>query len=268
MKTVRHNLQWIALAGIMFDATPASAQADAAVPPRTSDSPAPEELQDQPAPNPEPSASRFRYGGRAYILTGYYDVESDRRVSNNFDPEISTSFASDTGTVGGGLAGVVTFAGFAADLGLEYTDIDLFSITEATLRLSRKLTRRFGVVAGLRVAEQGDGFANDDIYREYGFLAGVTFGPFAVPIAALSRLSVSTGLNYNGSRIDIEGPKTPHADGLTATIRVSDQGSPWSASLRYRRFEFDNKIESGAAIAREDLTEQYVSAVLEYQIFR
>lgn len=269
MKTSRTCVVLAASAGIAFNMNPARAQTEPVVEPAATASPLPGEVS-APPPVPEKPRSNLGFLGRVYVLTGLYDVKSTRDVTNNFDPEIATRFDSDTGMVGGGFTGAISAAGFVGDLGLEYTDIDRFSVTEAVLRVSRKLTRNFGVAVGYRVAQQGDGFANDDIYQEAGYLVGVTFGPVAIPFASLDRLQLTAGLAYNGSQIDLKSTSgdKPNADGLTASVRLLDWRSPWSVLLRYRRFEFDTTTRSGAAVVREDLTEQYLSFAVEYRIQR
>lgn len=226
-----------------------------------------------PDVKPPPSSSvmeKVRWGGRLSVFTGLYDVDSERAVSNGFDPILSTDFETDTGMVGAGISGFSSLGNYVADLVLEYTDIDRFSITEAQFRLNRRLNRWLNVFAGYRVAQQGDGFANDDIYRESGYLVGTGAGPVALPfVDASRRLQLAGAVTYNGSELELPSDGgSPSADGLVLSLRLSRQASPWSVSLRYRRFAFDNSTPLGSGSIKEDVTEQYVSAAVEYLLTR
>jgi hypothetical protein len=152
---------------------------------------------------------------------------------------------------------------------MEYSDIDTFSVTEAMFRLNTALTRYFSVIVGYRVALQGDGFGSDDVYQESGYLAGLGVGPVELPWQALGRrFALSAAAAYNGSEIDLPSGRSPDADGVAASVKLSVAGSPWALAVRYRRFEFDDRSQDGVISTREGITEQYLSAAVEYRLGR
>lgn len=229
-------------------------------------SPVAQEETTPPAPS---MLSKMRWLGRVSLSSGLYDIESTRAVSNGFDPAATQNFESDTGMFGGGVSGLAILGRYTGEVALEYSDIDTFSVTEAMFRLNTALTRYFSLIVGYRVALQGDGFGNDDVYRESGYLAGVGFGPVELPWqAAGRRFALSAAAAYNGSEIDLPSGNTPNADGLAASVKLSVAGSPWAVAVRYRRFEFDDGSQEGVISTREDLTEQYLSAAVEYRLGR
>lgn len=270
MTTLRSYRRLLVAAGFALWGGAAVAQNEAsgepAAPPATV--PAAPDPTPQTRPPPASIMENVRFVGRISILTGLYDIKSDRRVSNGFDPAVPSEFDSDTGMVGGGVSGSFVVGNYSADAILEYTDIDRFSVTEGIARVGYRLVRTLIASVGYRVAQQGDGFANDDVYEEAGYLVGLGVGPVPVPFIQSQRLFLSGAVTYNGSELDLPSGDTPSADGLTASLRLTVLKSPWSASVRYRRFSFDNTNRSGVVITEEDLTEQYLSAALEYRFQR
>lgn len=179
-----------------------------------------------------------------------------------YDSEISGGGVSETSTEASyGVLGGYTFAWESTffDIAAEYQTVDGgsdgadFDRTDVLLSLGVFLPKGFTASYGYRFGFQGDGFIEDDFYKETGPFVGAGFPAFS--LFGQWELSTSTALNF--TKLSIPGvPEDPSFFGVSARGAVSKPGSPHTVGLRVQHFMDD---ESGFK-----LTETY--AHLFYQI--
>lgn len=209
------------------------------------------------------------WGARIQAFSGRYDISTRREVDTGFEPPDPSRFDDHTGYYGLATGLTIAQGRYGVDLAVDFADIDRNDITEFALRLVTTFGEHGTASVGYRAALQGDGFANDDSYRERGFLIGLGFRNLHVPWLTGSWVgSMSGSLTYNASELELPSGNTPNAKGLLAVIKVPLVRYPdYGLGLRYRRFDVDDLTVTGPLRVRDELTESYLAGFVEYVFF-
>ena len=208
------------------------------------------------------SASAQMVGiGRVGGLGGVYDAEAELSGTSGSGSTDSTepSFGLLTGYT-------MALESIFFDLGLEYQTVNGdgdsadFDRTDVLLSVGTFLPRDFSVSAGYRFGWQGDGFLDDDFYRETGPFVGVGFPTF--PVFADWEMSTSAAVNF--TELDLPGVSQDiDFFGLSGRAAVSKPGLPHTFGLRVQRFNGDVR-EGGTKL---ELTETYAHLFYQFNFF-
>lgn len=209
------------------------------------------------------------WAARVQAFTGRYDISTRREVDTGFEPPDPARFDDHTGYYGLATGLTIARGRYGVDMAVDFADIDRNDITELALRLVTTFGEHGTASVGYRAALQGDGFANDDSYRERGFLIGLGFRNLEVPWLSGSWVgSMAGSLTYNASELELPNGNTPDAKGLLAVIKMPLVRYPdYGLGLRYRRFDVDDVTVTGPLRVRDQLTESYLAGFVEYIFF-
>lgn len=222
------------------------------------------------APEPAPVATAAEplvWSGRVQGFAGRYDIDTTRTVTNGFDPPSPSRFEDHTGYYGLATGLTVARGRYGIDFGVDYADIDRNDVTEFSVRGVTTFGEYGTAALGYRLALQGTGFADDDIYRERGFLVGLGFRKLRVPVLSETLVGLLSGsLTYSRSELDLPTGNEPDADGLLAIVKAPLTRFPaYGVGVRYRRFEVEDVTTvTGSLRVRDELTEEYFAGFVEY----
>lgn len=150
---------------------------------------------------------------------------------------------------------------FSADVAIDYLRLDLpeaIDRTDLLLTLGYLIGSHGSVFAGYRFGFQGDGFFNDDIFKETGPFIGAGIGGIEV-----GAVTLSSSLAWNFSQIEdfpVDGQETDY-DGISLKLGGALKSHPQHVvQLRYQMFEGDDS-------SRLDVNDDGVAdAILELDV--
>lgn len=194
-----------------------------------------------------------------YDLSGALDLEADGTILGG---DLGFSYAT------GGENGLTVFAGEIEFMSTGSIDGSIrnpntgqrqdisdseFDRTDAKVTAGYQFPNRITPFVGARLAWQGDGFFNDDSYKETGYFLGASLSGMKVGEAGAFAVSLA----YNDSTLDTAGGEL-EVDGLSARVAFNLAKSPVGFSLKYQEFSDDNDF----------FKEQYLLASVTYYFYR
>lgn len=204
--------------------------------------------------------SELTYSVRGLASVGNYEFDASRTQRNGGFAQ-STKARGERSSLGAGLGGQIAGDTLFADLALEYQDVDLFSLTDITLLFGGQVSDTVSLGAGVRAANQGEDFGDDDFYRERGYFVVIGAGGWQ----PWDRIGISGSLAYNRSQIELQpGGRDLPAGGFSAKLQAALSGSPHAIGLRARRFRADDVLREDEVSVKDELRETYLSAYYQY----
>lgn len=193
-------------------------------------------------------AQRPLFSARIGPSLGFYYADattSQTRIDDDFE---SPSFFNDTGDFFEGLQlGLSASHGrFVADLGLDYMrfkapgfNLGTIDRYDALLTVGVIATSHLSVFSGYRIAWQGDGFFDDDIWKESGAVVGASYGGIE-----MGPLLLGVSAAYSFSEAEYPDGSDFDYPGISLKLNLSVADAPNHAlQLRYQRFSGDYVYE-------------------------
>lgn len=208
--------------------------------------------------------------GRVGALGGIYNSDFELVLRDTggdvVDREGDSNTLASLGVFGGY---TVAYDMFYADAALEFQTTpfdsageDGFDRTDLLLSVGVFLPRDFNASIGYRLAWQGDGFFDDDFYKESGPVIGIGFPSF--PFIGNWRVNPSAAVNFTKLKFDSVDDE-PSFTGVSLRAAVIQPDSPHSFGLRVQRFSgSDDESVEGVGRLDLDLTETYVHLFYQF----
>lgn len=137
-----------------------------------------------------------------------------------------------------------------------------FKSTDLTFTFGKQFASGWGPFIGYRHVQQGRDAFDDEIQRENGFFAGLSYAGLSLG----ERIVTSFGAAYVRSDIRSGEIKFNDADGVSLRATAAFVGTPHSLSLRYRQFSSSIRLQDSGATLDTKVDESFLTLAYQYTL--